>query len=62
MPYFPLGSLGRILKEMPQLSILLILKIAIDLFSGLEYLHKLKVIHRNIKPNNLMASNMKAFF
>jgi serine/threonine protein kinase len=60
MPYFPLGGLGRALKEMPnQFTILLKLKIAIDLFTGLEYLHNMKIIHRNIKPNTLMVQSVK---
>jgi serine/threonine protein kinase len=56
MPYFSLGSLGDFLKEMPQhFNIFFTLKVAIDLFAALEYLHSIDIIHRNIKPNNLMV-------
>ena len=31
-----------------------IYKLTVQLFSGLEYAHKLQVVHRDIKPQNLM--------
>jgi serine/threonine protein kinase len=48
------GSLRDLLEYKQQFSLEKILKIAIDILSGLEYIHNCQVIHGDIKPENIL--------
>ncbi|MGB2907174.1 MAG: serine/threonine-protein kinase, partial [Candidatus Aminicenantaceae bacterium] len=54
MEYVSGGDLKRFIRRSGQLSIGTALKIAIQLCEGLSEAHKLGVIHRDLKPNNIM--------
>ena len=56
LEYFPLGDLRNVLEKTPhRLSNELILKIAIDIASGMQCLHKHRIIHRDLKADNIMV-------
>ncbi len=58
MDYAPYGSLNSHLEEAVKqgqhLGLVLSLDIALQIARGLEYAHQHKVIHRDIKPNNIL--------
>lgn len=56
MPLFPKGSLNKLIDLRP-LKISEILKYSIDFLSGLHYIHSNKLIHCDIKPNNILINN-----
>lgn len=51
MPYFAGGNLRNALKNSNEE---IAYKFAADIIEGLEYMHKNNVIHRDLKPDNLL--------
>ena len=49
-------SLGKLLEK-ERLSLRVILDIAIQITKGLEYLHKNQIIHKDIKPSNIIINS-----
>lgn len=56
MEYVPGQSVAEILRERPQLSIDETLAIIVQACHGLDYAHRMGVVHRDVKPGNLMRS------
>jgi serine/threonine protein kinase len=56
MEYVPGGSLADLLKRQPQLPIERVLTIALELSDALARAHHLNVIHRDIKPGNILLA------
>src|SRR5258706_10470820 len=56
MEYVAGGSLADVLRKDPQLPVQRVLKIAIALADALTRAHHLKVLHRNIKPTNILLA------
>ncbi|PDW03008.1 serine/threonine-protein kinase [Candidatus Viridilinea mediisalina] len=56
MEYVTGGSLGTLLKQQPQLPVERALQIALDLADALTRAHRLKIIHRDIKPMNVLLA------
>lgn len=57
MEYVDGGSLRDLLKEKEQLPINQILEIALDLSDALARAHRLNIIHRDIKPDNVLIAD-----
>ncbi len=57
MEYFESHTLSAELKERKPLSNERAIKIATDISSGMESAHSAKVIHRDLKPNNVMIND-----
>ncbi len=57
MEYFESHTLSAELKERKPLSNERAIKIATDICSGMESAHSAKVIHRDLKPNNVMIND-----
>ncbi|KAH3760222.1 protein serine/threonine kinase [Pelomyxa schiedti] len=55
--YFPLGNLTSCMKK-TKLSNLLKLKCVIDCAKGMTFLHQLSILHRDLKPDNLLVSSL----
>jgi len=56
MEYVGGGSLRDLLREQPQLSIQRTLYIALDIADALTRAHRLNILHRDIKPGNVLLS------
>lgn len=56
MEYVPGGSLRQMLEETPQLPLEQALDIALELADALSRAHHLHVIHRDIKPDNVLLA------
>lgn len=56
MEYVTGGSLGSLLKAQAQLPLERALQIALDLADALTRAHRLKIIHRDIKPMNVLIA------
>ncbi|MFA5794260.1 MAG: FHA domain-containing serine/threonine-protein kinase [Candidatus Brocadiia bacterium] len=56
MEYLPGGSVQEILSKEKKLSPVKAAKIALDAAKGLEYAEKKGIVHRDIKPDNLMVA------
>lgn len=56
MPFFHKGSLNQLIDKRP-LKVSEILKYSIDFLSGLHHIHTKRLIHCDIKPNNILISN-----
>ncbi|MCQ8205427.1 protein kinase, partial [Vibrio parahaemolyticus] len=56
MEYVGGGSLDRLLKQQKQLPIARVLEIGIDLSDALIRAHRLHIIHRDIKPQNVLLA------
>lgn len=56
MEYVAGGSLRDLLQEQPQLSIQRTLYIALDIADALTRAHRLNILHRDIKPGNVLLS------
>jgi len=55
--YMALGSLGAVLKKY-SLSARLKVRLALDSAKGLAFLHEMNVMHRDIKPGNVLCSSV----
>ena len=49
-------TLGSLIKRYGRLDVKLALEIATQIASGLAAVHKQKLVHRDVKPNNIMVS------
>jgi eukaryotic-like serine/threonine-protein kinase len=56
MPYYPKGSLNRLLEER-FLTVREVIRYGIQFLSGLHNIHSKKLIHFDIKPDNIMLSS-----
>ncbi len=56
MPFYPKGSLGSILKN-KTLTVKEIIKISLDILTGLHYIHSKGLVHLDIKPSNVLINN-----
>jgi serine/threonine protein kinase len=56
MEHFPLGNLKDAVIGYPDQITTLYLKIALDIVSGLSYLSKLVVYHRDLKFENILVA------
>jgi serine/threonine protein kinase len=56
MEYVPGQSLAEILRERPQLGVDETLAIVVQACHGLDYAHRQGVVHRDVKPGNLMRT------
>ena len=57
LEYFPSRSLREILEERQLLPVAEALPIAQQLLSALEYAHERKVLHRDVKPGNVLVGD-----
>jgi len=55
--YIPAGSLRNLLEKEGRLRIERVLEIALDLVDALTRAHRLGIIHRDIKPGNVLLKN-----
>jgi serine/threonine protein kinase/predicted ATPase len=56
MEYVDGGSLSNLLKQTPQLPIRRILEIGLDVVDALIRAHRLDIIHRDVKPGNVLLT------
>src|SRR5215813_2838993 len=56
MEYMAGGSLADLLKDQPQLPIPRVMEIALELSDALARAHHLKIIHRDVKPANVLLA------
>jgi serine/threonine protein kinase/predicted ATPase/Flp pilus assembly protein TadD len=56
MEYVPGGSLRDLLTRQPQLTLQRVLYIALDLADALTRAHRLDILHRDIKPGNVLLA------
>ncbi|MBN2043494.1 MAG: protein kinase [Anaerolineales bacterium] len=61
MEYYPSGSLADLLRGKP-LSPDVVLKISAQIVSALNYIHHRKVIHRDLKPTNILVNYRQQAF
>ena len=56
MEYVPGQSLAQLLRERPQLDVAETLDIVVQACHGLDYAHRQGVVHRDVKPGNLLIT------
>jgi serine/threonine protein kinase/tetratricopeptide (TPR) repeat protein len=56
MEYVGGGSLAEVLRKQPRMSVQRVLYIALDLADALTRAHRLNIIHRDIKPDNVLLA------
>lgn len=56
MQYFPSRSLHEILTEQPVLPLAVVARIGAELASALAVAHRLGIVHRNVKPGNVLIA------
>lgn len=56
MEYVPAGSLARRLQRQPQMPLNEVLDIALELADALSRAHHLDIIHRDVKPDNVLLA------
>lgn len=59
MQYYQEGNLAEFLKNHPKLSFEQREDIALQFLHGIDHLHKHKVVHRDLKPGNILVVNRK---
>ena len=57
MPYFPQGSLARLLRETGYLSLDRTVRLAAELGRGVDALHDHGILHRDVKPSNVLLAD-----
>lgn len=59
LEFFPLKDLRNLISKQPHLlSCELIIRISIDIVEGMMYLHHRMVIHRDLKPDNVLMASL----
>lgn len=61
MDYCPFGSLDMYIEPMRKYPEMLAKKIAIQMLSALVCLHRASIIHRDVKPANIVLCSMEPF-
>ncbi len=57
LEYVEGGSLAQLLQHQPQMPIKQVVQIALDIADALTRAHRLKIIHRDIKPHNVLIAD-----
>eukprot|EP01006_Ploeotia_vitrea_P008585 TRINITY_DN20622_c0_g1_i1.p1 TRINITY_DN20622_c0_g1~~TRINITY_DN20622_c0_g1_i1.p1 ORF type:complete len:899 (+),score=50.19 TRINITY_DN20622_c0_g1_i1:24-2699(+) len=57
MEFVPAGSLGRLCEKYGKVPPNIVARCCRDILKGLQYLHKVGVVHRDIKPQNVLITN-----
>ncbi|KAK6177348.1 hypothetical protein SNE40_015467 [Patella caerulea] len=60
LEFAPVGSLGNVLRNRQPLSRILQHKIASQICEGMCYLHRLMVVYRDMKPDNVLIFNLSS--
>jgi serine/threonine protein kinase len=56
LPYYPRGSLARLLREEGKLGLEQTVRLAAELGRGLDALHEQGILHRDVKPSNVLLA------
>jgi serine/threonine protein kinase len=56
LPYYPRGSLARLLREEGTVSLDRTVRLAAELGRGLDALHEHGILHRDVKPSNVLLA------
>jgi eukaryotic-like serine/threonine-protein kinase len=56
LPYYPRGSLARLLREEGKLGLDQSVRLAAELGRGLDALHERGILHRDVKPSNVLLA------
>jgi len=56
LPYYPRGSLARRLRMEPKLGLDQTVRLAAELGRGLDALHEHGILHRDVKPSNVLLA------
>jgi eukaryotic-like serine/threonine-protein kinase len=57
LPYYPRGSLAQQLREDGKLSLDRTVRLAAELGRGLDALHEHEILHRDVKPSNVLLAD-----
>jgi serine/threonine protein kinase len=57
LEFCPGGSVADLIAESPRMESFQILELVLDIAVGMEYLHKLNVVHRDLKPGNIVLDD-----
>lgn len=53
--YAPQGSLNSNIKKHPNMEFIVKLRLVLDCAKGMEYLHGCKIMHRDLKTDNVLV-------